>query len=248
MYRTTLFTVFCLLFLISTATGQDVKRYSSTYHDLESTFEPLPDRPIQYLVIIEKDGTAKLNTPGAAEAKSLTLNQLKEFFTGLAARTSSPNSTRGKDLITFRPNPSVKVETVIAFIESAQKTYTSKIRIEAEEGIFIRVPRKIVAEQVIKPNPLLLLVATAGKDNKLRLNGEDEGTLSDTTKLTDRLKRIFCERENNGVFRERSEIIESTVFLKVPLSMTWGSAVKVIRAIRDGGADPIGLQIEDLEK
>jgi biopolymer transport protein ExbD len=248
MYRITLLSVFCFVLFFSTSSAQGVKRYSSTYHDPENTFEPLPDRPNNYLVIIEKDGTANLDTPGAAEAKSLTLNQLKEFFAGLAAKTNSADSSRGKDLVTFRANPSVKVETVIAFVESARNTYTSKIRIEADEGIFIRVPRKIAPKQfVVKPNPLFLLVS-AGKDGKLRLNNEDQGSLSDTSKLTGILKKVFHEREINGVFREKSNDIESTVFLKVPLSMTWGDAVKVIRAIHDGGGDPIGLQIESLDK
>jgi biopolymer transport protein ExbD len=236
MYRITLLFIFCLFLFFSMASAQ-------------TFFEPLPDVPISYLVTIEKNGTAKLDTPKAEESKSVTPNQLKDFFTALAAKINSRESTRGKDLVTFRPDPSVKVETVIAFIQSVRIPYTSKLRIEAGEGLFVLLPMKPAPGPIrpARPNPLYLLVS-ADKDGKLRLNGEDEGTLSDTTKLTDHLKRVFNDREVNGVFMERTNIIESTIFLKVPLSTTWGDAVKAIRAIRDGGGDPIGLQIEDLEK
>lgn len=236
MYKITLLLIFCLFIFLSTASAQ-------------GAFEPLPDRPISYLVAIEKNGRAQLYIPGAEGPKAVTVAQLNEFFTGLAAKITSPESTRGKDLVTFSSDPSAKVETIIAFIQSVRIPYTSKLRIEAGEGLFVLLPMKPSPGPIrsAKPNPLTLVVS-ADKDAKLRLNGEDEGTLSDTKKLTDHLKRVFHDRENNGVFRQQTNTIESTVFIKVPLSFTWGSVIKVINAIRDGGGDPIGLQIEDLDK
>lgn len=235
MYKITLLLIFCLLLFLSSASAQGV-------------FEPLPDAPILYVVAIEKNGTAKFETPGAKEAKTVTPDQLNEYFTIHAATINSPTSTRGKDMVTFRADPSVKVETIIAFIQSVRMPYTSKLRIEAGEGLFVRVPGKPSSRQtrVAKPNPLTLVVAV-DVNGKLRLNNEDQDTLSDTSKLTGLLKRVFRERESNGVFREKSNVIESTVFMKAPLSMTWANAVKAIRAIHDGGSDSIGLQIEDLE-
>ena len=41
--------------------------------------------------------------------------------------------------------------------------------------------------------------------------------------------------------------IEKTVFIKAPRSMDYGSVAKVIDAVKISGADPISLQIDDLE-
>jgi len=60
------------------------------------------------------------------------------------------------------------------------------------------------------------------------------------------LAEIFKERENNGVFRENTNEVEKTIFLKSPKSVKYGDVVKVIDAAKDAGASPIGLQIDDL--
>jgi biopolymer transport protein ExbD len=44
-----------------------------------------------------------------------------------------------------------------------------------------------------------------------------------------------------------NEKIEKTVFIKAPRSIDYGSVVKVIDAVKLAGADPISLQIDDLE-
>ena len=61
-----------------------------------------------------------------------------------------------------------------------------------------------------------------------------------------RLQEIFKQRENNGVFRENSNEIEKTIFIKSPKSLRYGDVVKVIDAAKGAGASPIGLQVDDL--
>ena len=68
--------------------------------------------------------------------------------------------------------------------------------------------------------------------------------MSDTDKLNAKLAEIFKERENNGVFREGTNEVEKTIFLKSPKSVR--DVVKVIDAAKAAGASPIGLQIDDL--
>jgi len=54
----------------------------------------------------------------------------------------------------------------------------------------------------IKPNPLTLVITIDKNTKKVRLNNDDAGDVSDASALTDRLKAIFTQREQNGVFRE----------------------------------------------
>ena len=70
--------------------------------------------------------------------------------------------------------------------------------------------------------------------------------VSDTDKLTNKLREIFKERENNGAFREGTNEVEKTLFIKSPKSVKYGDVVKVIDAAKTAGAEPIGLQIDDL--
>jgi biopolymer transport protein ExbD len=43
-----------------------------------------------------------------------------------------------------------------------------------------------------------------------------------------------------------SQRIEKTVFVKAPRSVKYGDVVKVIDAIKGAGANPVGLQVDDL--
>jgi carbamoylphosphate synthase large subunit len=43
-----------------------------------------------------------------------------------------------------------------------------------------------------------------------------------------------------------AERIEKTVFVKAPRSIKYGDVVKVIDAIKGAGANPVGLQVDDL--
>lgn len=98
----------------------------------------------------------------------------------------------------------------------------------------------------VKPNPLTLVVAINKETKGITLNNENFGDVSDTEKLGNRLREIFKERENNGVFREGTNEVEKTIFLKSPKSVRYGDVVKVIDAAKAAGASPIGLQIDDL--
>lgn len=102
-------------------------------------------------------------------------------------------------------------------------------------------------QQVIpKPNPLTLVVGVNKGDMKVSLNNETFGDISNTGDLTSKLSEIFKGRENNGVFREGTNEVEKTVFIKSPRSIKYGDVVKVIDAVKQAGAQPIGLQIDDL--
>lgn len=98
----------------------------------------------------------------------------------------------------------------------------------------------------VKPNPLTLVVSINKDTKAISLNNETAGDVSDASALTAKLTDIFKTRETNGVFRENSNEIEKTIFIKSPTSVRYGDVVKVIDAAKLAGASPIGLQIDDL--
>ena len=100
----------------------------------------------------------------------------------------------------------------------------------------------------VKPNPLTLVVGINRDTRDVTLNNDKAGTLDDPSTLTTRLSEIFKQRENNGVFREGTNQVEKTIFIKSPKSVRYGDVVKVIDAAKTAGAEPIGLQIDDLSQ
>jgi biopolymer transport protein ExbD len=100
---------------------------------------------------------------------------------------------------------------------------------------------------VLKPNPNTLIVFI-DKDLKLRLNQDEMGNVTDTSGLTNKLTEIFNYRDANGIFRENTNETEKTVFIKAPRSVKYGEVAKVVDAVKFAGAQPVGLQIDDLEQ
>ena len=111
-----------------------------------------------------------------------------------------------------------------------------------------KVPAEPKDEQPVnvKPNPLTLVVAINKETKSITLNNEPFGDVSDTEKLANKLREVFKARENEGVFREGTNEVEKTIFIKSPKSVRYGDVVKVIDAAKSVGASPIGLQIDDL--
>ena len=111
-----------------------------------------------------------------------------------------------------------------------------------------KVPAEPKNEQQldVKPNPLTLVIAINRENRNISLNNESAGSVDDPTALTGKLQEIFNQRTTNGVFRENSNEVEKTVFIKSPTLVKYGDVVKVIDAAKMAGASPIGLQIDDL--
>ncbi len=106
----------------------------------------------------------------------------------------------------------------------------------------------------LKPNPLTLVVSISN-DLQLKLNADNIGSVNDTAPLSQRLAQLFQQRKELRAFKPgmetRSDLpddqrLEKTVFVKAPRSVHYGDVVKVIDAIKGAGANPIGLQVDDL--
>ena len=106
----------------------------------------------------------------------------------------------------------------------------------------------------LKPNPLTLVV-TVTPDLQLKLNQDDMGSVNDPSALSQRLAAVFAQRKDQRAYKvgmeARSDLkdderIEKTVFVKAPRATKYGDVVKVIDAIKGAGANPVGLQVDDL--
>jgi len=109
-----------------------------------------------------------------------------------------------------------------------------------------QVPKDIAN---VQPNPDTLVVAI-DSDKSLRLNKENNlGSIENSADLIARLQEIFQKRTDNGVYSQSSDgkLIEKTVFIKAPRAIDYGSVAKVVDAVKIAGAEPISLQIDDLD-
>jgi biopolymer transport protein ExbD len=116
-------------------------------------------------------------------------------------------------------------------------------------------PPPLNEDQPPKANDLTLVV-TIEKDLHLKLNQTDMGSVEDTGKLSAELSRIIQKRGENHAYREamkdRIDLpeemrIEKTVYIKAPRSVGYGAVAKVIDGVKGAGADPIGLQVDELD-
>jgi biopolymer transport protein ExbD len=92
---------------------------------------------------------------------------------------------------------------------------------------------------------------------RLRLNGlkDDLGSVNDTSKLSEALSTLFQKRREAHTYRNdavnladlpEEERTVKTVFIKAPRSISYGAVARVIDGVKGAGAQPIGLQIDDL--
>lgn len=109
-----------------------------------------------------------------------------------------------------------------------------------------KVPAEPQSDVKLPPHPHTLIVSIQA-DNTLTLNQtNDLGTVEQPENLIKSLESEFKQREETGVFRYGTNEIEKTVFIKAPKNLNYGNVAKVVDAVKMSGAEPIGLQVDDL--
>jgi biopolymer transport protein ExbD len=82
-----------------------------------------------------------------------------------------------------------------------------------------------------------------------------EGTVGEVGEVAARLSAEWRERKLHGVWKSelaaRTDLapddrIERTVFVRAPRSIRYGEVARVIDAIKGAGAQPVGLQTDEL--
>jgi biopolymer transport protein ExbD len=119
-----------------------------------------------------------------------------------------------------------------------------------------KLPTPPIDNPDIKPSDLTLVV-TIETDRTLKLNAlSDMGTVDNLSPLNAKLVSLFEERKRNHAYRAdaltridlpEDRRIEKTVFIKAPRSIPYGEVARVLDGLKATGADPIGLQLDDLK-
>ena len=86
-------------------------------------------------------------------------------------------------------------------------------------------------------SPTQLVVSVDGS-GMLKLNTQEAGTISDMSQLRAKLEQVFRERGDQQPDR--------TVFVRTPHTLKHAEVTKVIDAVKQAGAYPVGLQVGDL--
>ena len=84
-------------------------------------------------------------------------------------------------------------------------------------------------------------MVTVDNEDLLYLNSEPHGSLSDPGKLENRLKQIFKDRADNGVFRWGTNLIETAVFLDCLNNTSVADLMKLVKVSATPGRTTIGL-------
>jgi len=112
---------------------------------------------------------------------------------------------------------------------------------------------KVLNPSLVIPNPIPkgiphscgLLFISIENDGQIKLNSENSGNLEDTDDLKNRLETIFRGRTLNRVFEERSDKTVKGVYIIAPSSIKYGDFIKLVDAVKESGADPIVLEIDE---
>lgn len=120
------------------------------------------------------------------------------------------------------------------------------------------IPEPPIENKDYSQSPRTLIV-DVGRDSRVKLMKANEtiaeGWINDSGAVAARLAQEFVERKETGSWKlgfentpeaPADERIERTVFLKAPRSIAYGEVAKVIDGIKGAGANPVGLQIDEL--
>lgn len=204
-------------------------------------------RPSNNVILLQVDKNLILTV----SSKTVVESKVIANAVPLASLDRALSGIDKSSVITVKPDPNLSFDSVANFLRRVRQVIETCVNVEAstrtdDQFAYILPEPKYQNEVNVKPNPLTL-VAQLDESGALFLNNEEYGSIGDPMKMTDILKQIFKARAENGVFRENSSEIETTVFVKSAKSRRFGDVIRFVDALKESGASPIGLQIDDLE-
>jgi biopolymer transport protein ExbD len=198
-------------------------------------------------ILIEIAADKRVRIPGVKGLESWaggpkTINNA--LARSVATQESKPFEHPVYPRVMVRVAPELDIKTVIDLLKVARNG-SAKLSVEITEHSFLLVPPEPPdrVELEVKPNPLFLLAAFDDK-GLITLNNEASGSLKDLSIIGSKLKQVFKEREENGVFRENTNEIEKSVFLRAPESASFSHLASLANAISSIGGDRLWLAIE----
>lgn len=215
--------------------------------DVEAAFEDLGFKDEDSIIV-----TLKADKGFYIGEKSYPLDDANQLIASLAA-----NKTPDQRVVYLNASKDIEYRTIVRLLDQVRRADIDRVELivkkkkdaddefTSEIGVLeVKLPAEPVESDKnlpAKPNPLTLVVSQT-KNGQLELNGENI-KLED---VSDRLSAIFKERENNGVFREGTNEIEKTVFIKSSLNVRYEDFIRLLDKLKLAGTQPIGVQIDDL--
>ena len=162
----------------------------------------------------------------------------------VATQESKPFEPPIHPRVIVRVAPELDMKTVVDLLKIARNG-ASELSVEITDHSFLRVPPEPTdpGELDVKPNPLFLLASFDDK-GLVTLNNEASGSLKELSLLGSKLKQVFKDREENGVFRENTNEIEKTVFIRAPESARFFDLISFATTISGAGGDRLWLAVE----
>lgn len=204
------------------------------------------------LYIIQKN-----NAPGKAESteKVITKEELPAKI-----KNHFEEMPPDKQIVYLKADINASYENILQVFDAIRKSEMTRVglvvigekkssdpyRTLHAAKLGVKLPEPVdQTNEAVRPNPLTL-IAMLKSDGSLTLNNEDMGMISAPKRLENKLAEVFKDRESRGVFREGTNEVEKTVFLKVSRSVKYGDFIKLVEAVKVAGAEPVGIQIDDI--
>lgn len=215
-------------------------------------------RETSVVVVLTSDNRLfieKKKSPNDSTAKTEEPVSFEEFERRLAGLMR--DKTPEKWIVYLKADVNADCSNVLKLFESIRKNEVAAVGIvvygedkpEDPYQIYpkrfeLKLPEPVNPEEgPRRPNPLALL-ATLENGGSLSLNKEPMGTAVDPKNLSARLKKVFQQRESEGIFREGTNEIEKTVMLTPSPSAKYGDFVKLIETVKLSGAEPVMIQMD----
>ena len=156
--------------------------------------------------------------------------------------------TKVSDLVivnVLADKPSQDIKSLIEMLKAERAKGPTKLILQLVHGPSLNIPLepRELDNVDVKPNPLLLIITVGAKGN-VELNSEKQGSLLNLEPITNRLVKIFKDREVNGIFREGTNDVEKTVSVRLDPVLKVSDLEKIARAVDDAGSDQIVLLID----
>ena len=197
-----------------------------------------------YISVLQIDANGKATLTNQTDSGSKVLFDANQLSSANDVLTAALKPT-----VVVRPDPGLKFDLVVKILKGARQALDRCFNVEASTRVddpYVYIyPEPLEGNDLpVYPNPLVLVVHL-DKNADLTLNNEKQGSLNEISPLRSRLKEIFKAREDNGVFREGTNLIEKEVRVMAVSSAKFGDVIKMVDALKDAGASPVGLQIDE---
>ena len=202
---------------------------------------------VKRVAIVEIDENLRLTIFSEIEKDYLSDNpDIQEMVskpTTIDFNQKIPLKLLGSGNIIIRATANLKYEAIVNLINKIRSQTKQNIKVEFAEYFYGLVPKMPKPSSLPRPNPLTLVVKL-DEDRNISLNYEKLGTINDLSALKNLLERVFKDREVSGVFRQGSNEVEKTVFIKAPFSVGFSDVKKIANTLKEVFTSPIYLQID----